>query len=163
MLNLLASFVSFYGIKLSWLTRRSLYTHLLSSIFLQKKSLPFPSLSSSSSSRNTKSRVKSISSGSILSAQTLNRSLGSKTRCLTRRPLRNTADVNKLVSDGIGDYVRVQGVWLSFSDGRFDREESSLCGFAARSVKGEGDGWVAGPELSGGGCARDGACYCSCC
>lgn len=126
-----------------------------------KKTPPLPSLSSSS--RNTKSRVKSISSRSILSSQTLNRSLGSKTLGLARRPLCNTADVDKLVADSVGDDVGVQGVLLSLGDGGVDWEEGSLGGFAARSAERERHGWVAGAEFSGGGCARDGACYCSCC
>jgi hypothetical protein len=115
----------------------------------------------SSSSGNIKSRVKSISSRSILSSQTLNRSLGSKTRGLARRALCNTADVDKLVADGVGDNVGVQGVLLSLGDGGVDWEEGSLGGFAAGSAKREGHGWVAGAEFSG--YTRDGACYCSRC
>ena len=110
--------------------------------------------------RNTKSAVESSSSRSILGSQSCHLSLGSKTRSLASRALRNAAVVDEVVADGVGDDVGVQRVFLSLGDGRVDWEEGSLGGFATWSAKLEGHGWVASTELGSCGSARNGRGSC---
>lgn len=97
-------------------------------------------------SGNTKSVVESVSSGGIPRRQPCNDSLGSQTRGLSLRILRNATVVDEVVADGVGDDVGVQGVALSLGDGWVDWEKGAFGGFAAGSSELEVHGWVAIPE-----------------
>jgi hypothetical protein len=161
MLTFLYSFVPLLGIKTIMADPAS------SLLRLPPQSIHLPSLHAKPQnplSRNTKSLVESIGGRGILSPQALDCSLGGKTCGLSSRSLCNTADVDQLVADGIGDDVGVQGVFLSLRDGWVDGKEGSFVGLAAWTSEFKGNGWVAGTEL-GGICSAswDSGCNCSRC
>lgn len=99
-------------------------------------------------SRNTQSRVKSISSSLILGRQTRHNRLGSQTSRLPSTILSDSTIIDQPVTDGVRNDVRVQRVLLTICNSCIGREESSFSGLASWSSQCKAHGWIAGTEIS---------------